>query len=95
MRRRARGPAAGSEGTAVTASPPGAGPGVPIPRHAAGTRPARLPRHAAGTGPARFPQRRWGTPDDPARLIAWLATDEAAWVTGQVINTEGGVRRWG
>jgi 3-oxoacyl-[acyl-carrier protein] reductase len=42
----------------------------------------------------RFPQRRWGTPDDPARLIAWLATDEAAWITGQVINTEGGFRRW-
>jgi len=41
-----------------------------------------------------FPQGRWGTPDDPARLIAWLATDEAAWITGQVINTEGGFRRW-
>src|SRR5580693_1778955 len=41
----------------------------------------------------RFPGGRWGTPDDPARLIAWLATDEAAWVTGQVINTEGGFRR--
>jgi 3-oxoacyl-[acyl-carrier protein] reductase len=42
-----------------------------------------------------FPARRWGSPDDPARLIAWLATDEAAWITGQVINTEGGFRRWG
>jgi 3-oxoacyl-[acyl-carrier protein] reductase len=42
----------------------------------------------------RFPQRRWGVPDDPARLIAWLATDEAAWITGQVISTEGGFRRW-
>jgi 3-oxoacyl-[acyl-carrier protein] reductase len=41
----------------------------------------------------RFPQARWGTPDDPARLIAWLVTDEAAWVTGQVINSEGGFRR--
>jgi 3-oxoacyl-[acyl-carrier protein] reductase len=41
----------------------------------------------------RFPQARWGTPDDPARLIAWLATDEAAWITGQTINTEGGFRR--
>jgi 3-oxoacyl-[acyl-carrier protein] reductase len=43
----------------------------------------------------RFPQGRWGTPDDPARLIAWLATDEAAWITGQVISTEGGFRRFG
>jgi 3-oxoacyl-[acyl-carrier protein] reductase len=42
----------------------------------------------------RFPAGRWGTPDDPARLIAWLATDEASWITGQVINTEGGFRRW-
>ena len=42
----------------------------------------------------RFPQGRWGDPDDPARLIAWLATDDAAWITGQVINTEGGFRRW-
>jgi len=41
-----------------------------------------------------FPQQRWGGPDDPARLIAWLATDESAWVTGQVINCEGGFRRW-
>ena len=40
-----------------------------------------------------FPQGRWGTPDDPARLIAWLATDEADWITGQVITTEGGFRR--
>jgi 3-oxoacyl-[acyl-carrier protein] reductase len=42
-----------------------------------------------------FPQERWGTPDDPARLIAWLATDEAAWITGQIIHTEGGFRRSG
>jgi len=42
----------------------------------------------------RFPQGRWGTPDDPARLVAWLVTDEAAWITGQVIHSEGGFRRW-
>jgi 3-oxoacyl-[acyl-carrier protein] reductase len=41
-----------------------------------------------------FPLGRWGAPDDPARLIAWLVTDEAAWITGQVINSEGGFRRW-
>jgi 3-oxoacyl-[acyl-carrier protein] reductase len=41
----------------------------------------------------RFPGGKWGTPDDPARLIAWLATDEASWITGQVLNTEGGFRR--
>jgi NAD(P)-dependent dehydrogenase (short-subunit alcohol dehydrogenase family) len=35
-----------------------------------------------------------GRPDGPARLIAWLVTDEAARITGQVINSEGGFRRW-
>jgi NAD(P)-dependent dehydrogenase (short-subunit alcohol dehydrogenase family) len=44
---------------------------------------------------ARNPLGRWGQPDDAARLIAWLCSDEAEWVTGQVINSEGGFRRWG
>ena len=26
--------------------------------------------------------------------LAWLVTDDAAWITGQVINSEGGFRRW-
>lgn len=41
----------------------------------------------------RFPFGRWGEPDDPARLIAWLVSDEGRWVTGQVLNTEGGFIR--
>ena len=41
-----------------------------------------------------FPQGRWGVPDDAARLITWLLTDEARWITGQVINSEGGFARW-
>ncbi len=36
------------------------------------------------------PQGRWGQPDDAARLIAWLSSDDAAWITGQVINSTGG-----
>ena len=40
-----------------------------------------------------MPLGRWGSPQDAARLIGWLCTDEAAWVTGQVINSEGGFRR--
>jgi 3-oxoacyl-[acyl-carrier protein] reductase len=43
----------------------------------------------------RFPAGRWGDPDDVARLVAWLCTDEAAWITGQVVNSEGGFRRYG
>ena len=42
-----------------------------------------------------FPAGRWGAPDDAARLVAWLCTDDAAWVTGQVVNSEGGFRRFG
>jgi 3-oxoacyl-[acyl-carrier protein] reductase len=38
----------------------------------------------------RLPLGRWGEPDDAARLIAWLAGDEAAWVTGQVLTSDGG-----
>lgn len=41
----------------------------------------------------RMPQGRWGEPDDSARLISWLVSDEAIWITGQVINSEGGFRR--
>lgn len=52
------------------------------------------PPEAHAAVAAMFPAGRWGEPDDPARLIAWLATDEARWITGQVINTEGGFRRW-
>jgi 3-oxoacyl-[acyl-carrier protein] reductase len=41
----------------------------------------------------RMPQGRWGEPDDAARLIGWLVSDEATWITGQAINSEGGFRR--
>lgn len=43
---------------------------------------------------AQFPAGRWGEPDDPARLLTWLLTDEARWITGQVIASEGGFARW-
>jgi 3-oxoacyl-[acyl-carrier protein] reductase len=39
---------------------------------------------------AANPGRRWGTPTDTARLVAWLVSDEAGWVTGQVIASDGG-----
>jgi len=41
----------------------------------------------------QMPQWRWGEPDDAGRLIGWLVSDDAVWVTGQVINSEGGFRR--
>lgn len=39
---------------------------------------------------ARNPGGRWSTPTDTARLVAWLLSDEADWVTGQVIASDGG-----
>jgi 3-oxoacyl-[acyl-carrier protein] reductase len=41
----------------------------------------------------RFPLGRIGQPEDAARLVAFLASDEAAWITGQIINSEGGFVR--
>jgi 3-oxoacyl-[acyl-carrier protein] reductase len=49
----------------------------------------------ADVDPARaMPFGRWGESDDAARLIAWLCTEDARWITGQVIDSEGGFRRW-
>jgi 3-oxoacyl-[acyl-carrier protein] reductase len=43
-----------------------------------------LPQHPFG---------RLGQPEDIARLIAFLASDQAGWITGQIIHTEGGFLR--
>jgi 3-oxoacyl-[acyl-carrier protein] reductase len=42
----------------------------------------------------RFPSGRIGQPEDAAKLVAFLAGDEAAWITGQVIHSEGGFLRY-
>ena len=36
------------------------------------------------------PLRRLGTPDDVARAALFLASDDAAWITGQIIDIAGG-----
>jgi 3-oxoacyl-[acyl-carrier protein] reductase len=41
----------------------------------------------------RFPMGRIGRPEDAARVVAWLCSPGAAWVTGQVIHAEGGFVR--
>jgi 3-oxoacyl-[acyl-carrier protein] reductase len=33
---------------------------------------------------------RWGEPDDIAGVVAWLLSDDAAWITGQTIDFDGG-----
>ena len=39
---------------------------------------------------SRFPMGRIGQPEDAARLIAFLASESAGWVTGQIIRSTGG-----
>ncbi|MFW6074804.1 MAG: SDR family oxidoreductase, partial [Chloroflexota bacterium] len=41
----------------------------------------------------QFPSGRLGRPDDIARLVAFLASPDAGWITGQVIHSEGGFLR--
>ena len=36
------------------------------------------------------PFGRFGEPSDPAKLISWLATDDGAWIVGQVLTSDGG-----
>jgi len=39
------------------------------------------------------PLQRWGSPEDVARMARFLAGDEAGFITGQVINVNGGAVR--
>jgi 3-oxoacyl-[acyl-carrier protein] reductase len=39
---------------------------------------------------AQEPFGRWGQPDDAARLIAFLCSEDGRWITGQVITSSGG-----
>ena len=38
----------------------------------------------------RQPSGRLGTPEDVARLVSFLLSDDGAWTTGQLIHTDGG-----
>ncbi|KQL44035.1 oxidoreductase [Brevibacillus choshinensis] len=42
---------------------------------------------------SQFLLGRMGQPEDAARLAVFLASDEGQWITGQVINSEGGFLR--
>jgi meso-butanediol dehydrogenase/(S,S)-butanediol dehydrogenase/diacetyl reductase len=39
----------------------------------------------------RHPAGRFGRPADIANIVAWLASDEAAWATGQCFTVDGGL----
>lgn len=40
---------------------------------------------------APYPLKRLGTPEDIAAPVAFLASDDAAWVTGQTLTVDGGI----
>src|SRR5205085_12679681 len=40
---------------------------------------------------AAYPLGRPGTPEEAARMLLYLASDEAAWITGSVFTIDGGM----
>ncbi len=50
-----------------------------------------LPEAARTTLLSRIPTQRMGAPEDIAAAVAYLASNEAAWVTGQTLHVNGGM----
>lgn len=71
----------GPDGITVNLVAPG---WIPVERHA-GAAPSDLARYAADV-----PVGRMGTPDDVAAVVAFLASDDAGFVTGERITVNGG-----
>lgn len=42
---------------------------------------------------SQFPMKRIGKPKDTAKLIGFLVSEDADWITGQIIHSEGGFKR--
>lgn len=51
----------------------------------------RLPQQIRESALEEIPLRRFGAPEEVADLIVFLASDKAAYITGQVIHVDGGM----
>lgn len=54
------------------------------------SKPDPMPHETVARLSARVPMRRLGTPDEIAKVAVFLASDDASYVTGQVLSVDGG-----
>ena len=52
---------------------------------------AGMPEKVVNMMGEKVPLKRWGQPEDVANAYAFLASDEASYITGAVLNVDGGV----
>jgi len=52
---------------------------------------AGIPKEMLDGMVAQTPLGRLGRPEDIARAVAFLASDDASWITGQVLQSSGGL----
>jgi len=51
----------------------------------------KLPEEIVQGWLALIPLKRSGSPDDVAGVVRWLCSHEAGYITGQVVNIDGGM----
>lgn len=61
---------------------------IPVERH------ANYPKEQLAGYLTGVPAARWGVPEDAAHAVVYLASNEAAFVTGQTIHVNGGRTVW-